>query len=535
MRKRLVSLIVALLVYSQISTVAYAVNPDYSLWDKFIKYDLCITDYDALTDEEKELCKFIFETEQSSNGTVICERARRTIAGDTHIGDRITLEQLEDAYGIWDVYSENKVGWYSYINCVPDIRVIDKNFGQNEYWLDDEGTAKVVFTGDIGSAPEFDSFEIYENDKYSCSIKAAEMPFGKPEVKLPYNENDISLDFSQAIEYNGDYYYITPYNEAVLLKSGICAENPQSVPEAITEPHIIPDKINDCPVVAIEEYAFAFAPYAEIVLPETMKYIDTYAFYQCSHLQKINFPASLEFIGVSAFNSTAIAEVNIDNPYLVISSSAFSDYYLTDININVRKIGRKVFGGCENLKNVTLGDSVEIIDNLAFFCCPSIENLIIPSSVKAIGQGAFAGDEIYGKKYCDGIKSITIPSTVEIIGIVPEQKGSPFTSGIYYPPTFPLTDEPLSVFDSDCVINGWYDTEAHSYALENNLAFVALNEDIAYGDTNKDGSVGISDAVLLQQFLVGQEYLSGYEADVNKDGRINVFDANTLKRELITF
>ena len=45
---------------------------DYSLWDKFIKYDLCITDYDSLTDKEKELCKFIFETE--------------TIAKPAHLG-----------------------------------------------------------------------------------------------------------------------------------------------------------------------------------------------------------------------------------------------------------------------------------------------------------------------------------------------------------------------------------------------------------------------------------------------------------------
>lgn len=48
---------------------------DWEMWDKFLKYDLCITDYDALTAEEQELCKFIFETERSSYWGVICERA----------------------------------------------------------------------------------------------------------------------------------------------------------------------------------------------------------------------------------------------------------------------------------------------------------------------------------------------------------------------------------------------------------------------------------------------------------------------------
>ena len=83
---------------------------DYSLWDKFIRYDLCITDYDSLTDDEKELCKFIFETERSAKGTVRCERARRILADDENTGERITLEELENAYGIWDNYSPCKCG-----------------------------------------------------------------------------------------------------------------------------------------------------------------------------------------------------------------------------------------------------------------------------------------------------------------------------------------------------------------------------------------------------------------------------------------
>lgn len=52
---------------------AYSKPIDWSLWDKFLKYDLCITDYDSLTYEEKDLCKFIFETERSSTDTIRCK------------------------------------------------------------------------------------------------------------------------------------------------------------------------------------------------------------------------------------------------------------------------------------------------------------------------------------------------------------------------------------------------------------------------------------------------------------------------------
>ncbi|MBQ7046614.1 MAG: leucine-rich repeat protein, partial [Oscillospiraceae bacterium] len=486
-------------------------------------------DYDSLTDEQKALCEFIFETEQSSNGRVICERARRTIAGDPNIGERITLEQLEGAYGIWDVYSTQKTGWYSYIHCVPDIRVIEEANGQNEYWLDDEGTTKVVFTGDISSRPQFDEFKIYENGKYSYSIEAEEMPFGEWMAKSPYDSYNV-LDLSQAIEYNGDYYYITPSEEAVLLKNSLCGEDYTVSETPITEPHIIPDEIEGCPVVAIEEHAFTFSPYTEIVLPETIKFIDKCAFYNANYLSKINLPDGLEFLGEFALGYTAISEINLDNPDLVIGGCALSTYELEKAYINVRNIANKAFSGNFKLKNLILGDDVEIIDTFAFFGCSAIENLEIPPNVKAIGQAAFVGDEIYGVEHYSGIKSITIPPTVEIIGIVPEQKGEPFTSGIYHPPTFPLTDEPYSVFDSDCVISGWYDTEAHSYALQNNLAFKALDENIAYGDTNKDGNVDVSDLVMLQRYLIKLDDSIGYEADVNKDGRINAFDMVAVRR-----
>lgn len=41
------------------------------LWEKFLKYDLCITDYDSLSIEEQNLCKFIFETELNSEDTIL--------------------------------------------------------------------------------------------------------------------------------------------------------------------------------------------------------------------------------------------------------------------------------------------------------------------------------------------------------------------------------------------------------------------------------------------------------------------------------
>ena len=39
-------------------TVVSAEKTDSTLWDNFLKYDLCITNYDELSENDKELCSF---------------------------------------------------------------------------------------------------------------------------------------------------------------------------------------------------------------------------------------------------------------------------------------------------------------------------------------------------------------------------------------------------------------------------------------------------------------------------------------------
>ena len=66
-----------------------------------------------------------------------------------------------------------------------------------------------------------------------------------------------------------------------------------------------------------------------------------------------------------------------------------------------------------------------------------------------------------------------------------------------------------------------------------NLKFIPLDENILYGDTNNDGEINMSDAVVLQSYLIGCNISIGYEADLNQDGKVNVFDMIMLKRMLM--
>ena len=85
----------------------------------------------------------------------------------------------------------------------------------------------------------------------------------------------------------------------------------------------------------------------------------------------------------------------------VIIPSKIGDYPVTTID-------ELAFGGCGNLQNITIPNSVTTIGVGAFYSCSSLTSITIPSSVTTIGERTFQG--------CMGLTSITIPSSVTTIG-----------------------------------------------------------------------------------------------------------------------
>ena len=130
------------------------------------------------------------------------------------------------------------------------------------------------------------------------------------------------------------------------------------------------------------------------------------------------------------------------------------------------------------------------------------------------------------------MRTVFIPPTVEIIGSLPRATGIGATSGIDVKATHPLTDEQECAFDSECVIKGYKGTEAERYAKDWGLEFVPLEAET--GDVNLDGEINISDAVVLQRFLLGKYVSTGaYYGDMNEDSSVDVFDLVFLKRILL--
>ena len=152
-----------------------------------------------------------------------------------------------------------------------------------------------------------------------------------------------------------------------------------------------------------------------IILPEGITAINNGAFLN-SGLEAITLPESLEGIGQSVFSGTQLKEITIPANVEGLGSSAFegSDagtMPLEKVIFNGSKIMQiepYTFKNCVNLKEITLPESLTIIDYSAFFGCSSLTKVVIPDNVFEIGKTAFLG--------CTSLTEATIGRSVRSIG-----------------------------------------------------------------------------------------------------------------------
>jgi len=221
----------------------------------------------------------------------------------------------------------------------------------------------------------------------------------------------------------------------------------------------------------------------EITIPEGVTNIGELAFIVCLALREITIPASVTNIGELAFYGGTIVASKIkvnENNNVYTSQDASGN----EINAIINKANKELLVGCKATEIPSDG-SVEKIGNCAFalvyneFYTNLISNayeqigkplelpetpelLAIPSSIKTIGFGAFAGSNI---------ENIIIPTSVEnLICIydgelkdIESDQNSPFvssTSTIYVPyadidsvPEGCLTG--LELYDQDNIVYGF--------------------------------------------------------------------------------
>ena len=202
-------------------------------------------------------------------------------------------------------------------------------------------------------------------------------------------------------------------------------------------------------------------------------------------------------IGNGAFKDMPqiAGELSFPNTIISIGEEAFSGCtYLTRVNLpsSVKEVGSRAFYQCTSLERVNL-NRVEIIGDAVFYKCTGFENknIIIPDSVKEIGQRVFAFSNI---------------ESVEFTG-----KNSP------------VVDENIFRFYEGKVIipsdRNWYTGSVWSGS---DVKGVELT-----GDLNKDNMVNSDDAAIaLDLYRYGNISKEDIDiGDINRDNVINSDDA----------
>lgn len=146
------------------------------------------------------------------------------------------------------------------------------------------------------------------------------------------------------------------------------------------------------------------------------------AFYDAAALETVTLPPTITIIPKSCFNGAgSLNSISLPSGLQEIQGGAFSGCTaLTSISLpqGLKKIGEAsdyFRGMCgpgafanSGLKSITIPSSVTVLGDAAFCGCKSLEDVSMSSGIKDIGYGCFES--------CSSLKQLALPSTVETIG-----------------------------------------------------------------------------------------------------------------------
>ena len=167
----------------------------------------------------------------------------------------------------------------------------------------------------------------------------------------------------------------------------------------------------DRPVRYIGAGAFQNSNCTKVIVPDSVRRIEEYAFKGCSSLTQLVLNEGLITISNEAFYGTGITFLTLPNTLQdIVGAGVFAQCTsLTSVTLGAELVstGDYTFSGCFSLTTINFGDSLEIIGSSAFSGCSGLVNCELPLTVKEIGDNAF---------YTCGLTSVTFPVAVTTIG-----------------------------------------------------------------------------------------------------------------------
>lgn len=180
-------------------------------------------------------------------------------------------------------------------------------------------------------------------------------------------------------------------------------------------------------VVGISDEAFKDCTQIESInIPDSVESIGKFAFSDCSNLVNINFGIGLKEVDNYAFaRCWGLKDVNVrsieawceisfadpsSNPLYFGDNLYEKGTLITELNLSdaVTKIGAYTFYEYAHIKSVATGDGAAEIGDFAFYGCTALESLKLGWGVAALGVHSFSG--------CGVLKDVTVGESLKTIG-----------------------------------------------------------------------------------------------------------------------
>lgn len=216
---------------------------------------------------------------------------------------------------------------------------------------------------------------------------------------------------------SSDYYFMkekmTNLQRLNLKEVESCAESGYIIPSSAFDGKaslikcVLPDKLT-----RIENNAFSKTSLTgTVLLPEGLKYVGGF---ENTRITNVHFPSTLEVIGDFAFAYTSglMCELSLPEslkeigPYSFYDSAILGNLVLPE---NLNKIGSAAFSECQGLTgSLVIPKQVNVIEDRAFGWCGFNGTLLLPEGVKEIKEYAFNGNGFKGE--------LNLPKNLQSIG-----------------------------------------------------------------------------------------------------------------------
>lgn len=269
----------------------------------------------------------------------------------------------------------------------------------------------------------------------------------------------------------------------------------------------VPAEIDGLPVKVAGEHAFAGNQnVTEFKLPDTLTTLGKGAFWGDTALTSVTIPEGVTQIKDETF----------------LNCMSLSNVFLPE---NLKSIGVRAFYNCNQIESLKLPATVKSISSQAFDSCRQLRTINIPDGVTVLEQGVFSN--------CDVLYNIKLPESVEKICQSALPNG--VTQVTIWNPDCEIEVFAISGDPSKVTIIAPANSKVQEQAEKYGFKFAELLPPTpVQGDANGDGKFGISDAVILQKYLMGDGEITDWQSvDYTGDGVIDVFDLCMMKQALL--